>query len=203
MAEKILEKLFDIKKIPTKFIFVIWLTSIFLLFFPEEFLIKLNLQEFISEFGKYIGISFLICTGFLIVTLITYFSRLISNHRFSKSLRKRILNDINYLNQHEKALLREFFLNNKQTLQLPMDDDTVTGLANKNIIYRASNTGFTYVHGAYFPYSINDIAQKNLTLKMLELPENLTEKDKKWIFENRPKWAKERSHLDNLLNFGH
>lgn len=203
MAEKILEKLFDIKKIPTKFIFVIWLTSLFLLFFPEEFLNKLNLQEFISEFGKYIGISFLISTGFLIVTLITYFSRLISNYRLSKTIRKSILNDINYLNHHEKALLREFFLNNKQTLQLPMDDDTVTGLENKSIIYRASNTGFTYVHGAYFPYSINNIAQKNLSLKMLELPENLTEEDKIWIFENRPKWAKERTKLDNLFNYGH
>ncbi len=65
--EIFLLKLFDIKKIPAKLIFVIWLSASLILFVPEHFLTKLNLQDFLKDYGKYIGISFIISSGFLIV----------------------------------------------------------------------------------------------------------------------------------------
>ena len=113
---------------------------------------------------------------------------------------KSIIKDITRLDFHEKALLREFYINGKNTLQLPINNDTVVGLTNKRIIYQASSTGFTYIHGAYFPYSITEVAQKDLTFKMLDLPENPTEEDKRRIIEERPNWAKERSKIDDLFN---
>jgi len=198
--EKILEKLFDINKIPTKLIIVIWLSSALILFVPQQFLTKLNLDGFLHDYGKFIGISFIVSSGFTLIALWTYVTRLISRRRLSKKIKESIIKDINYLDSHEKALLREFFINGKHTLQLPFDNDTVVGLVNKHIIYQASSTGFTYLHGAYFPYTISDIANKHLTYEILELPENPTEEDKQKILYSRPNWAKERSRIDNMFN---
>ena len=198
--EKFLEKLFDINKIPTKLIIVIWLSSALILFVPQQFLTKLNLDGFLHDYGKFLGISFIVSSGFTLIALWTYISRLVGRRRSSKRVKESIIKDINYLEFHEKALLREFFINGKQTLQLPFDNDTVVGLVNKHIIYQASSTGFTYLHGAYFPYTISDIANKHLTSEILELPENPTEEDKRRILDNRPNWAKERSRIDDLFN---
>jgi hypothetical protein len=198
--EKILEKLFDIKKIPTKFIFVICLSSGLILFVPNNFLTKLNLTDFLKDYGKYIGIIFLISSAFLIVTLLNYIGSLIKRIQMTKRIANSIVNDIKCLNINEKALLREFYINDKQTLQMPLDNDTVVGLINKHIIYQASSTGFTYSHGAYFPYSMTDIALKNLTPEMIDIPKKLTEDAKRRISSQRPTWAIEKNRFENLFN---
>ena len=198
--EKFFEKLFDIKKIPTKLLFVVWLSSSLILFVPKQFLTKLNLQGFLVDYGKYIGISFIISSGFLLVALINFIARNISRKRFKRQIRLSVLRNINYLDFHEKALLREFYINDKHTLQMPFDNDTVVGLLNKHIIYQASSTGFVYVHGTYFPYSMTDIARENITFQLLDLPENPTDNDMRQILNQRPNWAKERSKIDDLFN---
>lgn len=197
--EKFFERLFDIKRIPAKFLFVVCLSSALILFVPAKFLTKLNLQGFLTDYGKYIGICFIISLCFLIVTFITFLISFFSNRKYVKEVKKNILREITQLDFHEKALLREFFINGKQTLQLPIDNDTVVGLANKKIIYQASNTGFTYLHGAYFPYSITKFVEKNLTPEMVDLPKKLTEKNKERILNDRPSWAKEKSRVENLF----
>lgn len=198
--ENFLEKLFDIKKIPTKLLFVIWLSSGLILFVPERFLTKLNLTDFLKDYGKYIGIAFLISSAFLLVAIINYIGRLITRKQLTKKIKNSILKDIKYLDIHEKALLREFYINGKQTLQMPLDNDTVTGLVNKHIIYQASSTGFTYLHGVYFPYSMTEIALDNLTPEMIDLPQNPSEEDKYRIISQRPNWAKEKSRIEDLFN---
>ena len=198
--EKILEKLFDIKKIPTKLIFVLWFSASLILFVPERFLTRLNLNDFLHDYGKFIGITFIICSGFLIVVLMSSIAKVANRRKMIKRIEKNILKAIRNLDFHEKALLREFFINGKNTLQLPFDNDTVVGLLNKHILYQASETGFTYTHGAYFPYSITEFAQNNMTNEMIDLPQNLTEAEKNRILNDRPAWAKERSRLDNLFN---
>lgn len=198
--DKFLDKLFDIKKIPTKLLFVIWLSSGLILFVPQNFLTKLNLADFLKDYGKYIGIAFLVSSAFLLVILINYLGKLITRKRLTKKIRSSILKDIKYLDMHEKALLREFYINNKQTLQMPLDNETVVGLLNKHIIYQASSTGFTYLHGIYFTFSMTEIVSDNLTPELIDLPQNPTEEDKRRIISQRPNWAKEKSKVENMLN---
>ena len=99
--EKFFEKLFDIKKIPTKLIFVIWLSSVLLLFVPEKFLTKLNITEFLKDYGKYIGITFIISSAFLLVTLISFISRHFSRNSYRNKIKKSILRDIMFLDNHK------------------------------------------------------------------------------------------------------
>ena len=198
--EKILEKLFDLKQIPTKLIVVLWICSAAILFVPEQTLLKLNLKDFLIDYGKFIGITFLISTAFLLVSLVSYISKSINRKKIKKELEKNILKELTRLTQHEKALLREFFINNKDALQLPMDNDTVTGLQIKSIIYQVSPTGFTYLHGAYFTYSITDFAKENLTNETLGIPDSMSEDDKSRILNERPEWAKDKHTFENRKN---
>jgi hypothetical protein len=195
--EKILEKLFDLKKIPTKLIFVLWICSGVILFVSELILVKLNLKDFLTEFGKYIGITFLISTAFLLISLINYIANKIRYKKLKKSIEKDILTELTRLGFHEKVLLREFYINQKDALQLPMDNDTVVGLTNKRILYQVSGTGFTYVHGAYFTYSITEFAKKHLTIELIGLHNNMSEDATKKMLQERPEWAKDKQYFEN------
>jgi hypothetical protein len=200
--EKFFEILFDIKRIPTKLIFVLWVSTGIIIFVPQDFLLKLNLTDFNKEYGKYVGITFIISTALLVVTVFTTIFQSISRKRNYKKIEEGILKELRTLTIHEKILLSEFYIQNKSTLQLPFDNDTVAGLLNKRIIYQASSTGFTYVHGAYFPYSITEFALQHMTLQILDLPENPTEGDKKRIWDRRPQWVKDRMQFDNIGRWG-
>ena len=85
-------------------------------------------------------------------------------------------------------------------MQLPLDNETVVGLVNKHIIYQASGTGFTYLHGICFPYSMTEIAVENLKFEMIDLPTEPTEDDKRRILNERPTWAKEKSLREDRFN---
>lgn len=195
--EKILEKLFDLKKIPTILFFVLWICSGVILFVSEQILVKLNLKDFLTEFGKYIGITFLISTAFLLISLISYIRDKILYRKLKKNIERDILLELSKLGFHEKILLREFFINQKDALQLPMDNDTVVGLQNKRILYQVSSTGFTYIHGAYFTYSITEFAKRHLTTDLIGLPHNMSEDDKRRIIQERPEWAKDKHDFEN------
>ncbi len=190
--EKILEKLFDLKKIPTKFISVIWVTTSILLFAPLSWLTKLYIVQFNTEYGKYLGIIFILSTGFLVISIVSYFIKILNRKKFESRMEAKIDKAVEQLDFHEKALLREFFIQGKNTLQLPIDNDTISGLSNKGIIYQVSNYGFTYYHGAYWAYSITEYAKGLLTPSMLGLTQNPTEEEKMTIFNNRPQWAIEK-----------
>lgn len=129
----------------------------------------------------------------------TYVSKKIQYRKYRKSIRKTILKNINFLDNHEKALLREFYINGKHTLQLPLDNETVVGLLNKHIIFQASSTGFSNIYGICFPYSITDIAKENLTNSIIDLPSNPTEQDRIRIINERPYWAKEKDRLESIF----
>lgn len=199
--EAVLEKLFDIKRIPTKLIFVLWISSGIILFLPENLLLKLNLVEFNQEYGKYLGITFILASALLGASLFTYLLGLIKKHKNQRRFQESILASLRSLDFHEKALLREFYIHGKSTLQLPFDNDTVAGLSNKGIIYQASATGFTYSHGAYFSFSIDEFAKQHITSETLDLPNNPTDEKKQKIMNERPQWARNRSHFDSLDGF--
>ncbi len=200
MIENFLESLFDLRRIPGRFLLVVCLCSASILFIPDKFLLKLNLTEFIVDYGKFIGITFLISFVFVLIAVIGAVKKNISKHIMIHKTKKAILRAIENLDYHEKALLREFAINGKSAIQLPINDGTVVGLVNKHILYRASNVGGAYLGEACFPFSITEFAEERLTTEMLDIPNNPTEEDRKRILQDRPTWAKQQSYTNSLLN---
>jgi len=188
--EKILENLFDLKKIPIRVIFALWLCTCVILFVPEEIILRLNLNDFLSEYGKFTGITFLVSSSILFVSLIVYFFKIIYRLINRIKTKNSIREELNDLNLHEKAVIREFYINSKEVLQLPINDETVAGLFRKRIIYRVSEVGITNFFGIFYNFALSDFAKNEITNRLIGLPEQITEEDKNRILNERPHWAK-------------
>ncbi|WP_449398489.1 super-infection exclusion protein B [Chryseobacterium wanjuense] len=126
--ENLIGKLFDWDKIPMKLIFLLFIISAILLFTPEQYIQHLKLESFISEYGKFIGITFITSIGFLLVSLISYVIRIIRDKITNRKVKKAVIKNLQRLTNHEIFVLREFFINGKSTLQLPFLNETVVSL---------------------------------------------------------------------------
>lgn len=167
--EKFFEKLFDIKRIPAKLLFVLWLSSGLILFLPERTLRKLNVQQFLTDYGRFVGITFILCSAFLIVVIFTFFSRRYTRGKALQRRKIQKLRDLGYWTIMRNPCYA--YIIGKSTLEIPMSNEAAISLVNKGIIYQASNTGLVYLHGPTFAYSIIDFVRENLTHEMIELPQ--------------------------------
>ncbi|MEN4762680.1 super-infection exclusion protein B [Chryseobacterium sp. C39-AII1] len=191
--EKIIDRLFDWDKISTKLIFLLFLTTGILLFLPDNYLYRLKLEEFISEYGKYIGITFISTIGFLLVSFTSYIISYISNRRNTAKIKAAIIKNIHQLTYPEIFALREFFINGKSTLQLPFLDETIISLENKMIIYKASSNGISTVRGQYWAYSISEYALPYINNDLLKIPIEFNDENKTKIENERPNWSLDNS----------
>jgi len=183
-------KLFDLKKIPTKFIFFVWFVSIFLINLPKETIEKLGITEFQKDFGKYFGIALIASTGLLIMIFFNWIYEKANNQRLTAKYKKQIKNSILDLDHHEKAILREYYIQGKNTLKIPIDEPTISGLLDKRILYSVGNYGEMSIVGMLFNCSISKIARENLNNFVLELPNGEPSKsDIERIKKSRPEWV--------------
>lgn len=184
-----LSKLFDIKKIPTKFIVLVWLVATTLLILPEKTLINLSLQDFKDDYGKFIGIAFITSSGFLIILIITWIINKGTSERLKGKYKKTIKESILTLDEPEKAVLREFYIQGQRTLKMPADNPTVSSLINKRILYPVGNYGQPSLYGLLFNFSITTFAEKNLSGQLLGLPNTQpTAEEIQRIRALRPQW---------------
>ncbi|WP_426330130.1 super-infection exclusion protein B [Pedobacter sp. R-06] len=192
-------KIFQIGKIPIRIVLLISITSGLLLFLPKPFLQTLQLDPFIKEYGRYIGIAFVASAGFLLLGIagwcLQQLGRWWQTIRFSKAIKRNLMS----LDNQEKSVLREFIFTDSSTLPLPMQNATVAGLVNKRILYQIGNYGGLTFRDITFNYGISSTAKRKLTLEMIGAPGNpsgqFSEEDKIWLRNNRPSFMTSRNSL--------
>lgn len=64
--------LIDFSKIPIKIFLLLGIVSGILLFGGDELLLKLKLTEFEKDYGKFFGITFIVCVAFISLSIIYY-----------------------------------------------------------------------------------------------------------------------------------
>jgi len=199
--EKIIEKIFDLKKIPTKLFVLLAIISGGLLFIPKSLLENLHLNEFESDYGKYFGIIFLISAGIVLLNFSIWLVKTILGHFVKKKYKKFAIKNLEELDPHEKAVIREFFINQKNSLEMPLDNAVVKGLINKRIVIRISTMGQANLFaGMLFPMKLNDNIKDKITDEILGLPKTENEDEiRNFVVENRPKWAKEIDRMNRLF----
>lgn len=198
--DKLIEKLFDLQKIPAQTFFIFFLACSCLLFIPTDLLEQVKLTTFKESYGEFIGLIWLISLIHTAITLLRTLLKFIKTKHNMRKIKGYIIEHINNLTSHEKAILREFYIQEKDTIGMPFDDETVISLESKHIIHRVSNTCTIYGYGVIGAYAISQIAKSQLdsNLKIIELSHNLNENQVKWIREHKPQWAKEQAERDNL-----
>ena len=71
----------------------------------------------------------------------------------------------------EKHLLREFFLQGNDTIEVPLKNPVVSGLLYKNILKIVSQNYNSYIFGTYVFVGLNEKIKCIVTPKFLGLPE--------------------------------
>lgn len=147
-------------KLPKKAYFLGSFISGILLFSDESFLKQLSLLEFKQNYTLWIGIAFLLSIGMASITVGEF---LISQYKEAKLKREAKANkNIEKLNEekerkqkvdnqkaklenldnHEKVILREFYHNQKNTVEMSFEDPTVIGLIKKGVIRQVGSQGY-------------------------------------------------------------
>ena len=163
----------DLGKIPTKVVLFFGLSSGALLLLPETWLRKLRLEKLAAEFGQWIGIVFLLSAVLLLLNLSAWVYRTWKTTRKQKYLKAKVIAALKELDDAEKAVLREFFIQGQNTVRMPMDEPVVAGLISKGILRPVGSVGERALAGIVFPFVPSEMARPNVTLTLVDLPEQL------------------------------
>ncbi|WP_394661582.1 super-infection exclusion protein B [uncultured Acinetobacter sp.] len=103
-----------------------------------------------SDYKNYIGLVFLVTTITVLVlcgkSILEYFLGIFYDNGQKKQIEKRVKKKINNLTNQEKAVLLQFFIQQSETIWLPLRAQEIVELINSDIINLASNSArFTLV----------------------------------------------------------
>ena len=147
-------------KLPKKAYFLGSFISGILLFSGDSFLKQLSLLEFKQNYTLWIGVAFLLSIGMVSIAagefLITQYKEAKLKREVKAKKEMQRLNEekereektdnqkakLKNLDNHEKVILREFYLNQKNTIEMSFEDPTVIGLINKGVIRQVGNQGY-------------------------------------------------------------
>lgn len=160
------------------------------LLLPAEAVDRLRLAKLLERYGEIMGMAFL-CSSVLLVVDLLFEAVGFARQRFaweaqSERRRKRSL----VLCQAEQSVLREFALQQRNTIFLPIDDPAVAGLIRSGILVVVGRAGHRARVGSLFPVAIADEYSEHLTPAALGLPCTApTPEDIDHILSKRPDFA--------------
>ncbi len=185
--------LIDLNKVPMKIIIFLFIVSGIFVFASNSFLKVLKMKEFQDDYGKFFGPIFIASIAFIGLSIIYYFKEKFEEKIILKKNNKYIFNVLESLDSSEKSVLREFGIQQKNSVNMPIDNSTVAGLINKSILKRVSNIG----DGLYFPISLTKIAEDKINKSHLGINKEMSEDELSDLISKRPEWAKDYFYQQN------
>lgn len=188
--ENYLKAIFDLTKLPTKFFFLLSAVSGFALFVDQKFLNeKLFLDNVKEEYGSILGIIFILSTGLVLVNFVIWIFKTIQRKILIKKWKKKFAERVKNFDRFEKSILREFFLYGQKSVEMPIDNPSVSGLLDKNIlVMNRQFENVSIMNGLKTSLSINESVMEILEYKDIDLSKPITEKEIEFAKNNRPEW---------------
>jgi hypothetical protein len=93
-------------------------------------------------------------------------------------------------------VLREFFIQGKHVIELPVDHPTVAGLLQKGIVSLSGHQGYRGSAGSIFPVRLAKSARMLLAPVYVDLPTNPTDAELEEIRAERPNFLREIQRHD-------
>lgn len=184
--EKYIQAVFDLKKLPSQICVVLAATGAFIFYAPEKWvLIKINPE---TPIYIYAYIAFVISVFIVILSVLISIGKGLKGLWLYIGNVKEIKREISLLDDEEKAVLLEFYVQHKRILDMPSSDAIVKDLRRKGIINLATNV---YVSRGNNPYKINNVYSKYINpIKHLNAPTDNSSEEEVVKFEaSRPYWA--------------
>ena len=162
-----------------------------------------HLQEFSTKYGLYFGIAMLISGAMLASELAIFVWARVRSKHASIKLKNLALTRLQSLDASEKSVLREFYIQGKNTLQLPVDHPVIAGLISSGILCGVNNLGKMSIAGMLTSMKILDFVREKITLDMIDLPIGVPSQQQiAFIRENRPQFMdtleREQAFFDGI-----
>lgn len=199
-----LSKIVDIIKIPTKYFWIILIISLICLFLPDSWLNNFKLLELRNAYHLYISLAFIITFSIVTVESTLFIYKKIKSNCILKNYKKNLLNNLSRLDPQEQSVLREFFLQNQNTLRLPYDEPIVSGLIKKGILRIVGQLGEKSLAGVLLPIEINEVIKDYILPEQIHFPISnpLTKDDEEFLLNNRPDFMPEIYHHIKVFHRG-
>jgi hypothetical protein len=195
-VSKLFDKLFDAHKLPITIVIVLAMGSGGLLFLPPGYVAKLRLDALLVAQGQWIGLTFLVSSSLLFVKAVTWIWKMLRRWMLRGKIRKAI----KQLDHAQKAVLREFFLQEQHVIELPIDHPNVVGLLKSGILETQMNSGMQSTVGILVPCRASDYAAK--LLKPSELGWTVgrpSQSDLERLMQMRPPFARELDRHNHMF----
>lgn len=184
-------KVIGFVKSPKHLAFV-WLPSAVLLLCPAQWLHTISLDEVALEYRPSIGTAFLITSCALLIEALGYLRRKIAKLRTRLHHFRNVRTAMAYLDPEEKGVLREFLLQTRNTVRLPIDQPVVAGLIHKGILKVVSDFGEISPAGTLFPCNMTDAAISQLRKELVDWPgQKPTDEDIRRLQKTRPSFVQD------------
>lgn len=169
-----IEKILAILKLPSRYFITFFVISLFLLLAPENILQLLSLTDFVIKYRPYIAIVFLLSVVLLSMEIALFISRHIASMVHLKKIKRKSILRLLTLDSEEKAILREFVIQNKNTLLLPITYPSVEGLLTSGVLKVIGTYGRLSTVGMLHNVIISESIKPFLTFDQIGLPNELT-----------------------------
>jgi len=114
------------------------LTTMAILFLPIEILDQIMLSEVKNEWGKFIGLVFILSIAYLTIAIVGYVHRYINKIWYGHKFKAIIIDKLHNLNSDELRIIGTFYDMRSEQLRdiadLDYCDGTVKNLINKGVI---------------------------------------------------------------------
>tara|TARA_R110002020_G_scaffold255137_3_gene468976 strand:- start:1548 stop:2132 length:585 start_codon:yes stop_codon:yes gene_type:complete len=183
--------LFDLSKLPAKFFVLFALVTGFILFANELLLEKIQLDSIKNTYGPIIGLVFAISAGLTLLNVFIWIGKKINFEWHFFQAKGKLRKRISELDDHEKAIFREFMICGQKSIEMPYDDPVVGGLMDAGLLRMNRQFGDSaIVSGRFAALSMGKYTEKYIRPHHVDLPKNPTDEEKQYIISIRPSWAR-------------
>ena len=178
--------LFRLDRLPAKITALVVVIVGTLMFAPDVWLSGLQLEAFREAYGLWFGIVFLVAAGLFTVQLLTYLVGWIQRRMRAAQLEVQTIEAVANLDPNECAVLREFTIQERNTVELLATDPAVMSLVRNGVILQIGSYGRASPVGPIFSYTISHIARPLLSESVLGFPPQATEAAVRQVHDMRP-----------------
>ena len=176
-----------------QFLLINFIASGVLLFGSDSLIQQLRLKGIVEQYGSLISLIYLITLCYFLVLAANlvwqFLDRKIQYQRAERLAEIKAA----CLDNEERALLREFFLQRTRTLILPIQQEAVQSLLKNHIL---ENVEEINLEAPNQRFAISAAARRFITSNNLRLPvDELTEEDIRYFKASRPSYIKEQLKL--------
>lgn len=198
------KQLLQILRLPAKIFVAVAISAGVLFLLPKTWLAPFGLDAFLTSYGVWVGIAFYAALALTLTNLVSWTVARLQRRRAEKRREERIVQKLRTLDPHEQAVLREFIIQAKNTVELPINQHVVAGLVDSGVLQVIGGYATNSIlHGIRTSVRLSNVAASAMTTDDIGLPSGEpTDAEKSRILSQRPLFVTKHEEFQSLFRYG-